>query len=308
MNAMQLLKKAVGVETFWLGTASVFAGSAAAASHANFALFPMALCLLFSIFMQAANNLLHAHYDIKHNYIDDDKLKYFMEGKTDKSPQYVLSMLKEGVYTSLIFAATTGFALIIYGGLWMASIGVVITLVELLNFVGRHPLIRSRWSPISSFLLFGPIGVIGTELAEIGDRINLVDLSWWNFYPGLVLGFIVGIMAMNTHIILGFTNLNHSEKEWAPKNDNGRQRRIVASILFVTTITYSILAFALPHILLISEWEIFLPVPIVSLIMSLIQIGLLLKRGKERIAWKLSLANVMLIGIGAFVIFLSIGY
>ena len=66
VTAFQILIKAAGLRTLWLGIASVVAGTAAAAAHGNLQPFPALACLLFAIFAPCAGEDQECRHRIKH--------------------------------------------------------------------------------------------------------------------------------------------------------------------------------------------------------------------------------------------------
>ena len=73
VTAFQILIKAAGLRTLWLGIASVVAGTAAAVAHGNLQPFPALACLLFAIFAQCASNVMHRYYDAKNGYGENEE-------------------------------------------------------------------------------------------------------------------------------------------------------------------------------------------------------------------------------------------
>lgn len=306
MNGMQIVIKASGLQTLWLGIAAVLGGSAAAAAHGNFAVLPMCLCLVFAIFMQSTNNIIHTYYDIKYGFISSQRLAGKQPSGQEYPIPYILQLLKDGIYTYAVFTCTIGLALFIYGEWWFIIIGAILVAVELLNFIGKRPMIRSVLFPAITFLLFGPVGVISTELVEIGNYQDISNLLWWDFYPGVIIGFVIGIMALNCHIIIGFTFSHGKSDRWAEVVERPRTRTIATLIIIATTFTYTAIALALPHLIEVEERGLFLPIPVLSFAISIFQAILISKPGKERIAWRLSLFNIILVSLSALIIFLTI--
>lgn len=308
MNGLQIVIKATGLQTLWLGIAAVLGGSAAAAAHGNFAFAPMLLCLVFAIFMQSTNNLIHTFYDIKYGFISSERIAGRTSSGKNYSIPYLLDILKDGIYTYAIFTGTIGVAIFIYGEWWFLIIGAMLLLVEYLNFIGKRPMVRSLLFPLITFLLFGPLGVVSTELVEIGNTQNLTHLIWWDFYPALFIGFVIGVMAMMSHIILGFAFTKGKTDRWAQIIARGQTRKIATLILMVCTFTYTAVALAMPHLLMLDNRLIFLPVPVISFFISVAEAWFLVKPGRERLAWRLSLFNILLVSSAAFIIFMIIGY
>lgn len=183
--------------TFFIGAATVLFGSSAATLRGNLEVLPASLCLVFTILCQIAGFNLHRYYDISHHLPghehDDEMLDSF-----DQVPRS--SIFREGCSAFSILAAMIGLAMLSMGGWPMLIFGVLIAVITWFTFAGPHPLFHTPWALLSTFLLFGPVGVIGTSLIqsahESSSILNLYDLA-----PALYCSSVAGLMAANCQLV-----------------------------------------------------------------------------------------------------------
>ena len=192
VTAFQILIKAAGLRTLWLGIASVVAGTAAAVAHGNLQPFPALACLLFAIFAQCASNVMHRYYDAKNGYGENEENNIVYADDIDRPLTYIL---KEGIQVFSILTATAGLAVLSMAGWWTILFAAFIAIIVVISNTGPHPLCRSVFYPVATFLIFGPIAVVGTAFVQ-SQHEALALFSWWDLMPALILGMITGMMAV----------------------------------------------------------------------------------------------------------------
>lgn len=280
-------------------------GVAAAFAHGNFAFFPAAMCLVFVIFVQAGNNILHRYFDIKNGYMEDaDMYQYASQGHKD----FVLYALRQGIQTTLLLAATAGLALLSMGGWLTLVFGLLIVLAVWVNHWGNRPMSRSIFFPFVTFLVFGPIGVIGTEFVQLRHSVDFVNLTWYDFSPGVVIGFVIGVMAMNSHIMSGLLKRIRTEENRRISVVGRYSIRIAVWLLASTSVLYLAVMTAAPWLLGLSHWGLFMPSPVISLVLTVFSLWFYSRPNKEFLGWRISLVNIMFVALSADVLFAIIGF
>ena len=304
MTAFQIVMKAASLRTAWLGVASVLAGTAAAAAHGNMEPLPAIICLLFAFFAQCTSNIIHKYQRelrISGNNSADRIQTY---DDVDRPLTYILS---EGIKISGVLTAMTGLVILSIAGWWTLGAAALIGLVIWVDNAGKTPFSRSPFYPLSTFLIFGPIGVTGTTLVQSQRTAEHIFCSW-DIEPAIIFGIITGLMAMNTHIMF---SLSHRRGNNGDNNAafHGRYGA-TASVCVTTTATlaYTALALWAPFAMEIAEWQYYLPVPVVCLCLGIASAILCRNNRKAKTAWKLSVANIMLFAIASLAIMSITGY
>ncbi len=303
MTAFQIVFKAASLNTLWLGVASVLAGTAAAAAHGNVEFAPAMMCLLFAVFAQATSNVIHRYYDEKH-HSGDNEADHMVCDDVDRPMTFILG---EGIKIFGVLAAMAGLAILAMAGWWTLIIALILGIVALINNVGRSPFSRTPFYPIATFLVFGPIGVLGTELVQ-SQRNTAHLICWWDLGPAVMMSLIIGLMAMNSHIFYGIfhrrTQITRSRTTFYYRYG----RKGAMTLLTVSTLLYGALGIWAPYEMTLYPAWVYLPVPIISVIFNLFIIFTQLKPGSWRRAWRLSLMNIMFVALASLIIFLTIGY
>lgn len=196
-------------ETLPLGAASVIMGWAAATVHGNGEVLPAILCLFFAAFMQLYHNWNHRYFDIKYKFGE-----YIDDGYALADPEIVNSypMIRETAQGSLVLAIMVGIGLMMIAGWWSLILGLIVFACATLNSYGSAPLIRTPWALVITFFVFGPLGVIGTELVQSTTGHTGTDflspltgnLSWFDLGPAVFLSIPAGLMALSAHLAHGY--------------------------------------------------------------------------------------------------------
>lgn len=304
MTAFQILVKAAGLQTLWLGIASVVAGTAAAAAHGNLEPYPAFVCLVFAIFAQCTSNVMHRYFDAKNGYGENEEDDITVAEDINRPLTYIL---KEGIQIFLILAATAGLALLSMTGWWTLIVAALLVLIVAICNIGPHPFSRSVFYPVATFLIFGPIAVVGTELVQ-SQHTSVHILTWWDLGPALTMGSIMGLMAVNCHVIFG---VFHRRKNAISSRTTffGRYGIQGATILLIaTTLVYTVVGILIPVEMGIDSHYLFLLLSLLSMALSFLTIYYARKPGYCVTAWRLSLFNIVGFAILSLIIFFIVGY
>lgn len=302
MNGFQIVFKSCNLATLWLGVASVAAGCASASAYGYTEVFPALLCFLFVILAQCTGNIGHRYYDERNGY--GENLRDGMSFE-DEDGRPVIYCLHEGMKVAASLTGLVGLGLLMIAGWWTLIPGSIIIAINWLNNHGKHPWSRSLLYPLVTFFLFGPIAVISTDLvislASDPDNFTIADLK-----PAIVMGVVMGLMAFNTHIIyraahamLGIGVSISFTREYGIK--------VAAGIVAISTLLYSAILGTAPIEISLYTGYSFLILPFISMMLSFLSIHWLIKNPDPTKAWRLSLANMVLVGVASLFIFLFIG-
>lgn len=216
-----------------LGIGSVFAGTACAALRGNAEYLPATLCLLFTVFAQLSGNLYYRSVDV-YNSLGANVDSLIRKGKTQPGD----SMLKEGSQGMLFLAAMCGLCIAGMSGAWILVVGVFVFGIAWLQVGGSHPLLRSPYGIIGSFLLFGPVCVICTSLIQSMHEAE-EPLNWFDITPSLYMGIVMGLMAVNSTIMHGYatflTDLRNSKMTFVTKFG----RKATRIVFLINSIVYT---------------------------------------------------------------------
>lgn len=192
-----MLLSGATVPMLLLGVASVVAGSAAAALRGNLEILPATLCLFFAIFFQVAGTYWHFYIELKRISHSEDIDDAVRDEVTEGLPRTVV--LREAAFAFLLLGVTVGLAILVMSGVWSLSVAIVLAAIVYLTFGGPRPLAHSPWGVLCTFLLFGPVGVIGTCLVQSGQEASSL-LTYYDIEPSLYLSVVMGLMAVNCNI------------------------------------------------------------------------------------------------------------
>lgn len=196
MNVMQIVAKASNPLTLMMGASSVVFGTAAAVIHGNEETLPTFLCLLFAIFAQIVGNITHRYADYRGNY-GENVADGIREGLTPFPLQMVFT---EGITAFSIVATMIGIAILVMAGWWTLAIyAMVAGVILVINFC-RTAWPRSSTYLIMTFLVFGPIGVLGTSLVQSANSPIPSLFNEWDIMPGVLLSVVSGLYAVNIHL------------------------------------------------------------------------------------------------------------
>lgn len=172
-----------------LSVGAVFAGLAASVIRGGVAMSPALLTLLFAVLFQISGNLYYGYNRVLRS-IEENKVE---QRGIDVMGFRILKILSNA---SFILAVTVAFPLVTYIGWWSLLYLALVMEVVYLNFGGAHPLVRTRWSVLVTFLLFGPIAVSGTAFIQ---KTTFDELT-----PIIAYSIISGVLAANSNLALQF--------------------------------------------------------------------------------------------------------
>ncbi|MDE5924884.1 MAG: hypothetical protein K2G75_06120 [Muribaculaceae bacterium] len=204
MDVLSLVKRKANLPTLMMGAASVFAGTGVAAIRGKMELLSASVCLLAVIFGQLAANLGHYYLELSRHY-DNVPLPPLHEKKW-VGDSLGVRVLREGSVACIIITAMLSFAVIEMAkdAWWVFIVGAVIIISNLLMSYTRRPLFGTPWVLFFTWLIFGPITVIGTALVQIQYE-SPVAWRLFDIAPALYMGPALGLLAVNVHLVYSYS-------------------------------------------------------------------------------------------------------
>lgn len=204
-DVLSYVKSRANFSTLMLGIGTVLAGTAAAAIRGNMEILPASICLLFVIFAQLSANFAHHYYAAGRYYAGIDRPHYSNIMNEEVKNRLSVRVLREASFSCGIVALMLGLVIMrMSDEPWlMFVIGLLIIGINWILNCGKKPAFGKPWTIVFTWLLFGPVGVVGTSLLQ--SQHEAIDP--WNFYdaaPSLFLGCAVGFMACNVHLMYGY--------------------------------------------------------------------------------------------------------
>lgn len=256
-NLPTLIGRLIFNPMLMLSFASVFAGCGAAALRGNFEIFPASLCLIFALLSQMAGSLWYYYSEMRLRLDEGEVDSGF--GSMQRS-----SVLREATFAFLIMDGIVALALLTMAGWWALLVGVVAAPVVYLTFGTSKPLARSAWGLLSTWILFGPVCVIGTSLIQSGHEANSL-INFYDIEPSLYICLTIGFLAVNCQLV-------HHTTEMEADKEIGRRTLSVVCGLKATRIIFivnSLIATAAVEVLWYiqnqHEWWIYVIIPGLSL-------------------------------------------
>lgn len=172
-----------------LSAGSVLAGLAASVLRGGVVLFPAIMTLLCAMLFQISANLYYGYRKVR-SISDDGQLE---ARGIDPNGYLVMKALSN---VCAILAVTMALPLFIRLR-WISVIYIIfIVALTYYQFAGPRPLVRTRWSVVMAFVLFGPLAVSGTALIQ-----NRFNPDW---SPILVYSAVSGLLAVNAHLCIQY--------------------------------------------------------------------------------------------------------
>ena len=200
MTGIRNTLASINPQMLFLGVGTVLCGTGAAAIHGNLVILVAILSLLFAIFAQLCGSFVHRYIDMRRNYREYLQVNKEFAGE---SMSVVAEIRKAAATAMFLIAATIGITLVGLSGWWALVVGVLVILISWLYYAGRSPLSRTSADTVPPILIFGPVGVIGTMMAQAGATPGEV-WGWYYFSPGLFAGFACGFLAANVQLAFDF--------------------------------------------------------------------------------------------------------
>ncbi|MDE6632715.1 MAG: prenyltransferase [Muribaculaceae bacterium] len=181
-----------------LSVGAIMAGLTASVIRGGITFFPALMTLIFAILLQISGNIYHGYTYLNHAVAKN--ISGMGDPESKRGNLAVANLLKVVANAVVILAVTAGLALFSFvGWLGVAYLAVIIVILYF-YLAGPHPIVRTPWSNIVTFLLFGPIAVSGTAIVQMPES------SEW--LPVIVYSVINGLMASNTHIAIQYLRYN----------------------------------------------------------------------------------------------------
>lgn len=297
-----LLVQGAAPEMLMISVATVAGGTAAATLRGNLEVFPATLCLVFALLTQISATYWHFYLKARSYHNSND----MVDAEFARLPK--TSVLRESALGVGILAVTVALALMAMDGIWTLVVGSVLAVVLFFTFGGRRPLSDSHWGILSTFLLFGPIGVIGTCLLqschEAGSLFNFYDIE-----PALYISAVMGLMAVNCGLLYGVAHIEVDgvmEKKTIPSLFGIRITRVLfVADGFLWTALYAWLC-QVQHL---EEWYFYMILP-VAVLVSNCMIAARLSVGDRRGLRRLQLyanLNMLVMALAMLVVSLFVG-
>lgn len=181
-----------------LSVGAIMAGLTASVIRGGITFFPALMTLIFAILLQISGNLYHGYTYLSHAVAEN--ISGMGESKTRTSNITRANILKIVANAMAILDITAGFALFSFVGWLGVAYLAAIILILYFYLAGPCPIVRTRWSIVVTFLLFGPVAVSGTAIVQMPES------SDW--LPIVVYSLISGLMASNAHIAIQYLRYN----------------------------------------------------------------------------------------------------
>lgn len=177
-----------------ISAGSVMGGLTASVIRGGITIFPAIMTLIFALLLQTTANLYHGYFDLVAGAGENIGGMRDRDSRASNSARkQILRIVANGFG---ILTLTAGISILSFVGWIGIGYAVVITILLYLYFAGPKAAVRTRWSVIYTFIMFGPIGVSGTALIQ-----NLHNTDW---LPVAVYSVIIGVLAVNAHIAVQY--------------------------------------------------------------------------------------------------------
>ncbi len=177
-----------------ISAGAVMGGLTASVIRGGISLFPAIMTLLFAMLLQLSANLYHGYFDLCFGAGENISGMRDRDSRASNSSRVtLLRIVANGIGILALTAGMTLFAFV--GWIGMVYIAVIAVLLYF-YFMGPRPIVRTKWSVLFTFLLFGPVAVSGTAV------IQNVESNFW--LPVIVYSVIIGLLAVNAHIAIQF--------------------------------------------------------------------------------------------------------
>lgn len=198
MRQLQLIRQAVCLPTLLMGLSTVMAGTSIASIRGGIHPLPLILSIAFVAMAQIASNAFYSYNDLRSHLAFAAALG--IEGRRHRNDTLEsYATLREFAVAAALIAMTIGVVLAGYAGEWLLLLGALVVLMAYLNVEGPFPLVSTPFGPMVTFILFGPVGVVGVYLLQFTET-SFAMLSWFDIGPAIYIGCAVGFMAAIAHI------------------------------------------------------------------------------------------------------------
>lgn len=196
-STLVALRRAMQLPTLMIAVTSVFSGCVSAIIHDNLEVLPAILCQLLACATQLGSNVLGSYFDLKNNAggIPDDN------GHTWRST--MLPVYRETATSIFIVVLIIGLGIMELSGWWSVILAAFIALLVWMGIGSPLRLLRTPCGIGITFLLFGPVTVIGTSLVQ-SQCGTPIPFNQFDLFPPLLLSIISGLMAVMSSIIYSY--------------------------------------------------------------------------------------------------------
>ena len=177
-----------------ISAGAVMGGLTASVIRGGISIFPAIMTLIFAFLLQTSANLYHGYVDLCFGAGENISGMDDRNSRSRKSSQVMLLKIVANGFG--ILTITAGLSLFSFIGWLGAGYMAIITVLLYFYFAGPRPVVRTKWSVVFTFLLFGPICVSGTALIQ-----NMHSDNW---LPVIVYSVIIGLLAVNAHIAVQY--------------------------------------------------------------------------------------------------------
>lgn len=307
--------KVINPRTLLMSVGAVFAGAATDVLRGNLDVLPGSLCLLFAIFAQIAGN---AH----HRYFDLTQMKdHILTGIGNHHPRQSGSpgdvsmfFLQKGALAAAIFAAMVGLSLLSTTGWWGLVFALIIVFLEWLANYSPHPLMRSPWGMVVTFLLFGPVCVLGTAMCQ-SEYVGTAYYSLKDFVPAFFMSVVMGLQAAECHLTFSYFNHDNArdqgDRTFVALFGKGVGRSVMLAMSITCVGTMIAMGFVVEHLTfsLSPAWLGYITVPFICAIVNtyaLVRMPVAGVREQNRLR-TLMCAKMAFSGIASYVAFWFVG-
>lgn len=286
-----------------MSVGSVLAGSAAAGFHGNFELLPAVMCLVFAYFAQLSGNYYMRLHD------KDLNLGGLIDRQINNiAPSVDPVFLKAAVSGTALVALMAGFALTAMGGFRIIPFGLIIFIMIWLSISGPKPLIRSRYSCLPTFFIFGPLCVIPTSFIQSSHEATSSTI-WFDIWPAIIASIVVGLLAANCSLCISYTLVNDHLRNSRKTFTTTYGRKATRNFFLFSTILIALIPIC--RLLFIDEEKYYIELAAIAIV-TVINFLIWGKMGKDsgkadnRII-KYACFNMFLFGLLRFIIYLILG-
>lgn len=172
----------------------VSAGTACALLHGNVEPLMAVVCYLFAIFLQLGGNVMFNYY----------RQKRFLDTKPDKAlisqlniDKVFMQLLPTISRAMVVLALMCSFVIISMSYWWAIGFGIVIGVLSYLSVSGHKQFAANGWHLLLTFILFGPVTVIGTTVVQSAYGAGDNPFNYFDLAPALYMSLIAATMCMD---------------------------------------------------------------------------------------------------------------
>lgn len=212
MDIIGYARQRANLRSTMLGVGTVLAGTAGAAARGNMEVVCALVCLLFVIMVQVWANFYHTSWVMKRQGFDEPRPKIDDGDKrVDPVKQRVIT---EATGASFIISLMLGLAIMWMAGslTWPVLIGLLVYGLNVWLNQGVHPRYGTFWSVVITFLLFGPIGVMGTTMMQIAHDSKTDLFTAYDLAPSFYMSLAMGVLAVSLHLCYSYMNYRINPK------------------------------------------------------------------------------------------------